>query len=224
VTTFALCCNRDIDRNRVGRLPPPEVTPATHLCDGYHFGWRSKMVRLSWGVGQSGCVVALQDDESIGQANSGAALSNSLPALCLDHIARRIGDIAAATIGLILFSPLLLIAFIAIKIDSPGPVLVRETRYGYKNRPLQVLKFRSERACAESDRSRPRLTLVGRILTQTGIDELPRLVNVLRGELSIVGPPPSAHPKASLSMAKPGMIHWVQIVATREQPPDLDPH
>jgi lipopolysaccharide/colanic/teichoic acid biosynthesis glycosyltransferase len=54
------------------------------------------------------------------------------------------------------------------------------------------------------------------MLSQTGVDELPRLVNVLGGEMSIFGPAPSAHPKASLSGTKPGMIHWAQIFATRE--------
>jgi lipopolysaccharide/colanic/teichoic acid biosynthesis glycosyltransferase len=163
--------------------------------------------------------VALRDDNSIDEANSGAALSNILPALRLGHIARRVVDIAAATIGLVLFSPLLLIAFVAIRLDSPGPVLVRETRYGYKNRPIQVLKFRLARVCAKSDRINSRLTRVGRILSQTCIDELPGLVNVLRGELSVMGPPPSAHLKTSLNRIKPGMISWTQIVTARDRDP-----
>jgi len=160
--------------------------------------------------------MALQDDKSIDQANSGATLGNILPALRLGHLARRVVDIAAATIGLVLFSPLLLTAFVAIRLDSPGPVLVRETGYGYKNRPIQVLKFRLAGVCAESDRTSSRLTRVGRILNQTGIDELPQLVNVLRGELSVIGPPPSAHPKTSLNRIQPGMICWAQIVTARD--------
>ena len=100
---------------------------------------------------------------------------------------------------------------------SPGPALVRVKRYGYKNRPIEVLKFRLVDARTKGDRGRPRLTRVGRVLSQTGIDELPRLVDVLRGELSIIGPPPSAHPKMSLNRAKPGMIQWAQIIATRER-------
>jgi len=166
--------------------------------------------------------VALGDDRSVYGADSGTALPNSMPALRLGHVAKRLADIAAATMGLVLFSPLLLIAFIAIRLDSPGPVLVRVKRYRYKNRPIRVFKFRLVDARAKGDRGRPRLTRVGRILSQTGIDELPRLVNVLRGELSIIGPPPSAHPKMSLNRAKPGMIQWAQIIATREQPPDTD--
>ena len=160
--------------------------------------------------------MALRDDNPIDEANSGEALSNILPALRLGHIAGRVVDIAAATIGLVLFSPLLLIAFVAIRLDSPGPVLVRETRYGYKDRPIQVLKFRLVGVCGESDRTSSRFTRVGRILNQTGIDELPQLVNVLRGELSVIGPAPSADPKTSLNRVKPGMICWAEIVTARD--------
>ena len=112
---------------------------------------------------------------------------------------------AAATMGLTLFSPLLLITSIAIKLDAPGPILVRETLYGYKNRPIQILGFRLVATCTENDRTSPRLTRVGRILSQTGIDELPRLFNVLRGEMSIVGPPPCPRRDALLNRVKPGM-------------------
>ena len=163
--------------------------------------------------------MALRDDNSIDEANSDATLRNILPALRLDHIARRVVDIATATIGLVLFSPLLLIAFVAIKLDSPGPALVRETRYGYKNRPIQVLKFRLAGVCPESDRTNSRSTHVGRILSETGIDELPQLVNVLQGELSVIGPPSSASPKGSLNRIKPGLISWTQIVTARDTDP-----
>jgi lipopolysaccharide/colanic/teichoic acid biosynthesis glycosyltransferase len=160
--------------------------------------------------------VALQNEESISSTNSRAVLNDILPAFRLDRAAKRLADIAAATAGLVLFSPLLLIAGIAISLDSRGPILISETRYGYKNRPIRVLKFRVVEACAEGERMRPRRTRVGRILNHTGVDELPRLLNVLRGEMSIFGVPPSAHPKASMSGAKPGMIDWAQIVAIRD--------
>jgi polysaccharide biosynthesis protein PslA len=166
--------------------------------------------------------VALRDDRSVYGADSGTALHNTMPALRVSHAAKRLADIAVATIGLVLFSPLLFIACVAIKLDSPGPVLVRVKRYGYKNRPVQVLKFRLVDVRTKSGRGRLPLTRVGRLLSQTGVDELPRLVNVLRGELSIVGPPPSTHPKMSLNRAKPGMIQWAQIIAIRELPPHAD--
>ena len=158
--------------------------------------------------------MALQDDKLIGRGNSAADPSGTLG---VEKIAKRLLEIAAAAMGLILFSPLLLMASIAIKLDAPGSILVRESRYGLENRPIQVLRFRVDEARAESNRSEPQLTRVGRILSQTGIAELPRLINVLRGELSIIGPPPSAHPKTSLNRAKPGMIQWAQIIATRDR-------
>jgi polysaccharide biosynthesis protein PslA len=160
--------------------------------------------------------VALQDDESIGPTNAGAVLHDGLPAFRVGRAGKRLADIAAATMGLVLFSPLLLIATVATKLDSSGPALIRENRYGYENRPIQVFKFRLASSSDGSDRGRPRLTRVGQILSQTGIDELPRLVNVLRGEMSVVGPAPSAHPKTSLNRAKPGIIEWSQIIATSD--------
>ena len=174
-------------------------------------------------MSKKGGVVALREEEqSIDRGSSAAA--HIVLASRLEQVAKRIFDTAAAATGLVLFSPLLLIAFIAIKLDSYGPAVVRENRYGYKNRPIKVLKFRLVEACAESDRTNSRLTRVDRILSQTGIDELPRLVNVLRGEMSIFGPPPSPHPKALLNRVKPGVTRWGQVVATREKPPYGDPY
>jgi lipopolysaccharide/colanic/teichoic acid biosynthesis glycosyltransferase len=149
--------------------------------------------------------MAFHDNKSSGPGNSVVGLGGGALALRLDQSAKRLFDMAAATMGLILFSPLLLITSIAIKLDAPGPILVRETLYGYKNRPIQILGFRLVAAYAENDRTSSRLTRVGRILSQTGIDELPRLFNVLRGDMSIVGPPPNPHRDALLNRVKPGM-------------------
>jgi lipopolysaccharide/colanic/teichoic acid biosynthesis glycosyltransferase len=168
--------------------------------------------------------VALRGDKpGGGRAHSAAAQRNALPVSCLVQLAKRIVDIAAATIGLLLFSPLLLIASIAIKLESRGPLFVRETRYGYTSLPIPLLRFRLMTARPENDLAGPQLTRVGRILSQTGIDELPQLFNVLRGEISLVGPQPCRHPRASLNRVKPGMIRWAQIVATREERPEADP-
>jgi polysaccharide biosynthesis protein PslA len=163
--------------------------------------------------------MALDDNESIGWGSFAARLRGFAPASVMAGYAKRISDIAAATIGLILFAPILLITSIAIKLDSRGPILIRETLFGYENRPIQVLKFRLVRDCSENDRTSPRLTRVGRIIRWTGIEELPRLFNVLSGEMSIVGPHPHPHPRASLNRAKPGVTRWSAIVgfAPREQ-------
>jgi lipopolysaccharide/colanic/teichoic acid biosynthesis glycosyltransferase len=163
--------------------------------------------------------MSLYDNKLTSRSNRASTLHDVIRTLGRDRRARRVFDVVAATMGLILFSPILLITSIAIKLDSRGPILIRETLFGYENRPIQVLKFRLVRDCSENDRTSPRLTRVGRIIRWTGIEELPRLFNVLSGEMSIVGPHPHPHPRASLNRAKPGVTRWSAIVgfAPREQ-------
>ena len=98
-------------------------------------------------------------------------------------------DIALATMGLILFAPILLISSVAIKLSSHGPVFIRAPLDGDMNWSISVLKFRVVTACAENEQINHPLTWVGRTLVQSGIDELPQLFNVLTGEMSIVGRP-----------------------------------
>jgi undecaprenyl-phosphate galactose phosphotransferase/putative colanic acid biosynthesis UDP-glucose lipid carrier transferase len=123
--------------------------------------------------------------------NSGRAgpvtVQDIAPIFELDQWIKRLLDIIAATTGLILFSPMLLLTSLAIKLDSSGPIFIRGGLYGFSNRAVQVLRFRLVTVCTEGDRCNPTLTRVGHILSQTGIDELPQLFNVLRGEISIVG-------------------------------------
>jgi lipopolysaccharide/colanic/teichoic acid biosynthesis glycosyltransferase len=108
-----------------------------------------------------------------------------VPVIGLDQWTKRVVDIILATMGLILFAPILLLAFFAISLDSGGPIFTREALSGRDNQGIRVLKFRV--AFAAGNRIKPRMTRVGQILSQTGIDELPHLINVLRGEMSIVG-------------------------------------
>lgn len=119
------------------------------------------------------------------------------PMTGLRAIGKTILDAAGAAIGLILLSPFLLLVALAIRLDSPGPVLFRQRRRGMNNEPFHMLKFRSMHVHAE-DRKADRLvtpgddrvTRVGAIIRRTSIDELPQLVNVLKGEMSLVGPRP----------------------------------
>ena len=106
-----------------------------------------------------------------------------VPVIGLDQWTKRVVDIVMATMGLILFAPILSLASLAISFDSRGPILIREALPG--NQAIRVLKFRV--AFAADNRINPRMTRVGQILSLTGIDELPQLVNVLLGEMSIVG-------------------------------------
>ncbi len=122
-------------------------------------------------------------------------------------LAKRLLDIVASTVLLILVSPLMAVVAIAIMLDSPGPVLFRQERLGMNKRRFTLLKFRSMVADAEGQQALvqglnemdgpvfkaandPRITRVGRFIRRTSIDELPQLVNVLRGEMSLVGPRP----------------------------------
>jgi putative colanic acid biosynthesis UDP-glucose lipid carrier transferase len=102
---------------------------------------------------------------------------------------KRAFDIITAAAGLVILSPSFMLILLAIKIDSRGPVFRRHIRYGYNAKEVLVLKFRSEQM-TQTGRYSSRLTRVGRILRQSGIEDLPQFVNVLRGEMSIVGPKP----------------------------------
>jgi len=109
---------------------------------------------------------------------------------------KRLFDILSSILGLILLSPILLLITIAIKIDSIGPVFFRQTRVGRRNRDFRIFKFRTMRV--GSDRGSlvtignndSRITRIGSFLRQYKLDELPQLINVLIGDMSIVGPRP----------------------------------
>ncbi len=124
------------------------------------------------------------------------------------RVAKRSFDVAIAALGLILTSPLLAVAAIAVKLDSRGPVLFSQIRVGRDSKPFRVLKLRSMVPDAESRLAElledneadgplfkmkhdPRVTRVGRLLRKTSVDEIPQLWNVLRGEMSLVGPRPA---------------------------------
>jgi sugar transferase (PEP-CTERM system associated) len=109
---------------------------------------------------------------------------------------KRILDVVVAVIGLILAAPLMLLTALAIKIDSPGPMLYKQVRAGEFGSLFTILKFRSMRTDAEKNGAQfakendDRVTLVGRFIRKTRLDELPQLFNVLRGDMSMVGPRP----------------------------------
>jgi exopolysaccharide biosynthesis polyprenyl glycosylphosphotransferase len=122
-------------------------------------------------------------------------------------IVKRAIDIVGAAAGLILFAPVMLVVALAVKLTSPGPVIYVQNRCGYNKRPLRMFKFRTMFADADKlqaaleerneaigpvfkIRDDPRVTPLGRVLRKTSIDELPQLWNVLRGDMSLVGPRP----------------------------------
>ena len=143
-------------------------------------------------------------------------------------MAKRTLDITGALIGLLLLSPLMLLAAVAIRLETPGPVLFRQKRRGFNGRTFHIWKFRTmhvmenEGPVRQAQRNDPRITKVGRILRRLSIDELPQLFNVLKGEMSLVGPRPHAinhdtvferrvRRYARRRKVLPGITGWAQV-------------
>ncbi len=111
---------------------------------------------------------------------------------------KRAMDVLVAGGALLFFAPLLALVAVLIKLESPGPVLFRQSRGGLNGQAFTIFKFRSMRCqengskVVQAKRDDDRITTVGRIIRKTSIDELPQLLNVLRGDMSIVGPRPHA--------------------------------
>ena len=142
-------------------------------------------------------------------------------------ILKRSFDILASAAGLIILSPLLLIISVCVKCSSPGPILFKQTRVGYQRKEFQMLKFRSmiqnnQEDTAWSTDEDPRRTKIGAFLRKTSLDELPQLINVLKGDMSLVGPRPELPhfveqfkdtiPYYMVKhQVKPGMTGWAQV-------------
>lgn len=142
---------------------------------------------------------------------------------------KRFLDVTASFLGLVLLSPLLLAVSILIKIDSRGPVIFRQTRIGRNGKVFEIYKFRSMCVGAEktgsgvySGKGDARVTRIGKILRATSIDELPQLLNILKGEMSFVGPRPplTYHPwkyeeytdfQKRMFEVRPGITGWAQV-------------
>jgi lipopolysaccharide/colanic/teichoic acid biosynthesis glycosyltransferase len=137
-----------------------------------------------------------------------------------DRAAKRAFDMVVATVGLVLFSPMFLLVSIAIKIDSRGPVFHPQMLHGYNNENIPLLKFRTT-TVSETKKNTSFVTRVGGVLRRTGIDALPQLINLLRGEMSIVGPAPSVAVLNNIfaeqisliqqHSVKPGITGWAQV-------------
>ena len=127
--------------------------------------------------------MSLESNKSVARGAQATIQDDVVLVIGRDQWNKRVLDIVVATMGLILFAPILLLASLAISLDSEGPIFIREALPG--NQAIRALKFRV--AFAAGNRINSRMTRVGQILSLTGIDELPQLINVVRGEMSIVG-------------------------------------
>lgn len=149
---------------------------------------------------------------------------------------KRLLDILIAGIALIILSPFLLITALLIKLDSKGPIIFKQERLGLHGIPFKIYKFRSMCVGAEkqgsgvySFKGDKRITKVGKIIRATSIDELPQLVNILKGDMSLIGPRPALtyHPwpfdqyteyQKRMFDVRPGVTGWAQVNGRKEVP------
>ncbi len=154
-------------------------------------------------------------------------------------LVKRMVDLVLGALALIVLSPVMIAAAVAIRLDSKGPIFFRQARTGLGNKPFYIFKFRSmyvlengpniRQAC----RNDPRVTRVGRFLRASSIDELPQLFNVLKGEMSLVGPRPHALAHDEFyakqianyelrQFVKPGITGWAQVNGMRGETASIE--
>ena len=145
---------------------------------------------------------------------------------------KRLFDITISMIGLIITSPILLITAIAIKLESPGPIIFKQERLGLNGKVFKIYKFRSmcvdaEKGGVYEKKGDSRVTKVGKLIRKTSIDELPQFVNILKGDMSLIGPRPALtyHPwpyneyieeQKRMFHVRPGVTGWAQVNGRKE--------
>ena len=147
----------------------------------------------------------------------------------LNAFMKRCVDVFGATVALVLFSPVMAVVSVIIKVTAPGPLIYKQERIGLQNKPFQMYKFRSMVVQDQASEKKqwtvqndPRVTAIGRLIRKTSIDELPQLVNVLMGNMSLVGPRPERPqfveqfkeeiPRYMIKhQVRPGLTGWAQV-------------
>jgi lipopolysaccharide/colanic/teichoic acid biosynthesis glycosyltransferase len=145
------------------------------------------------------------------------------------HFVKRLSDVVLSGVGIVILALPMLGVALAVKIDDPGPVLFKQKRLGLDGKEFEMLKFRSMKINSEhtgsgvySGKDDPRVTRMGKLMRATSIDELPQLINVLKGDMSFIGPRPplTYHPwkideytdeQRRMFEVRPGITGWAQI-------------
>lgn len=226
--------NLAVDDNLEQYLKDDRIDEVVIALEPEEYGGITKIISICEKHGVRYYIVPFYNDmipahpvfEIIGRTRLVNMRANRLESLGWSGL-KRTFDILVSSVGLVILSPLLAILAIGVKLSSPGPILFRQERVGLNRKPFKMLKFRSMKVNDESDtawskKNDDRRTKFGAFIRKTSLDELPQLINVLKGDMSLVGPRPELphfveqfKEEIPLYMVKhqvkPGITGWAQV-------------